>query len=70
MATAAYEVWVLMGQLIKSQIESERLFQKSKQETIRQLKELDKKTGRLYNKFGSYIEGLTLPSMDRRIFSS
>ena len=69
MATTADEVWVLMGQLIESQIESERLFQKSKQETIRQLKELDKKIGGLYNKFGSYTQVLTLHSMDRRIFS-
>ena len=51
MATTADEVWVLLGELIESQKETDRLFQKSKletdrrfQETERLLKEQSKKT--------------------------
>ncbi len=51
MATTADEVWVLLGELIESQKETDRLFQESKletdrrfQETERLLKEQSKKT--------------------------
>ncbi|PZU92868.1 MAG: DUF3782 domain-containing protein [Pseudanabaena sp.] len=79
MATTAEEVWLLLGQLIESQKESERLFKESKQEAElrtkdidRQLKELSSQTrelgkqiGGLGKKFGSFTEGLALPSMER-----
>ena len=85
MATTADEVWQLLGELIQSQKETERLLQEQSQETDRrsqetdrrfketdrrfketdhQLKELGKQIGGLGAKFGSFTEGLALPSME------
>jgi hypothetical protein len=61
MATTADEVWALLGELIKSQKETDRRMQ----QTDRQIKELGKQIGGLGKKFGSFTEGLALPSMER-----
>lgn len=72
MATTADDVWVLLGQLIESQKETDRWMQESReeadrrrQETDRQIRELGKQIGGLGKKFGSFTEGLALPSMER-----
>jgi len=71
MATTVDEVWQILGELTKSQKETERLLQEQSQETNRrfketdrQLKELGKQIGGLGAKFGSFTEGLALPSME------
>ena len=45
--------------------ETERLMEKSSREVDQQLKELGKQIGGLGNKFGSFTEGLALPSMEK-----
>ena len=53
MATTAEDVWRLLAELTTAQ-----------KETDRQLKELGKQIGGLGAKFGSFTEGLALPSME------
>ncbi|QUS59981.1 DUF3782 domain-containing protein [Synechocystis sp. PCC 7338] len=65
METTADEVWALLRQLAESQRETDQLLQESKQETDRQIRELGKQIGGLGKKFGSFTEGLALPSMER-----
>lgn len=65
MATTADEVWVLLGQLVESQKESEQEAELRTKDIDRQLKELGKQIGGLGKKFGSFTEGLALPSMER-----
>ena len=45
--------------------ETDRQMRESRQEVDRQLKELGKQIGGLGKKFGSFTEGLALPSMER-----
>jgi hypothetical protein len=54
MATTADDVWQLLAELTTAQ-----------KETDRQLKELGKQIGGLGAKFGSFTEGLALPSMEK-----
>ena len=54
MATTADDVWQLLAELTAAQ-----------KETDRQLKELGKQIGGLGSKFGSFTEGLALPSMEK-----
>jgi hypothetical protein len=61
MATIADDVWQLLAELTTAQKET-ALQQK---ETDRQLKELGKQIGGLGAKFGSFTEGLALPSMEK-----
>jgi hypothetical protein len=61
MATTADDVWQLLAELTTAQKET-ALQQK---ETDRQLKELGKQIGGLGAKFGSFTEGLALPSMEK-----
>ncbi|MGI0481984.1 DUF3782 domain-containing protein [Geminocystis sp. CENA526] len=75
MATTADDVWRLLGELIESQKETDRRFQETdrkfqetdrkQQKTDRQIKELGKQIGGLASKFGSFTEGLALPSMEK-----
>ncbi|MGI0481983.1 DUF3782 domain-containing protein [Geminocystis sp. CENA526] len=79
MTTTADDVWRLLGELIESQKETERLLKEQSQETDRrfqetaqqqrktdrQIKELGKQIGGLAGKFGSFTEGLALPSMEK-----
>jgi hypothetical protein len=53
MATTSEDVWQLLAELATAQ-----------KETDRQLKELGKQIGGLGAKFGSFTEGLALPSME------
>jgi hypothetical protein len=66
------ELRELVGQLTLSQAETgrqmretERRLRESKEETDRQLRELGKQIGGLGEKFGSYTEGMALPSMKK-----
>ena len=54
MVTTADDVWQLLAELTTAQ-----------KETDRQLKELGKQIGGLGAKFGSFTEGLALPSMEK-----
>ena len=60
MATTADDVWQMLAELTTSQSE----LTAAQKETDRQLKELGKQIGGLGAKFGSFTEGLALPSME------
>jgi septal ring factor EnvC (AmiA/AmiB activator) len=74
MATTADDVWQLLAELTAAQKETDiqlketgkQLKETGKQlkETDKQLKELGKQIGGLGAKFGSFTEGLALPSME------
>jgi hypothetical protein len=71
MATTADDVWQLLAELTTSQSEltaaqkeTDRQLKELGKQTDRQLKELDKQIGGLGAKFGSFTEGLALPSME------
>lgn len=49
----------------KSREETERAFQKSREENDRMIRELRQQMGGLSDKFGSFTEGLALPSMEK-----
>ena len=68
----AEEVWALLREVVDMQKETDRKFQETDhilretfQETDRRLRELGKQLGGLGEKFGSFTEGLALPSMQR-----
>ncbi|MEB3119711.1 MAG: DUF3782 domain-containing protein [Snowella sp.] len=79
MATTAEDVWQLLAELTAAQKETERRQQETDRQiketgqqlkelgkqTDRQLKELGKQIGGLGSKFGSFTEGLALPSMEK-----
>ena len=75
MATTADDVWQLLAELTAAQKETERRQQETDRQiketgqqikqTDRQLKELGKQIGGLGAKFGSFTEGLALPSMEK-----
>ncbi|TRU84247.1 MAG: DUF3782 domain-containing protein, partial [Microcystis novacekii Mn_MB_F_20050700_S1] len=60
MATTSEDVWRLLAELTTAQKETDRQLK----ETDKQLKELGKQIGGLGAKFGSFTEGLALPSME------
>ncbi|MFM6434718.1 MAG: DUF3782 domain-containing protein, partial [Microcystis panniformis] len=60
MATTSEDVWRLLAELATAQKETDLLLK----ETDKQLKELGKQIGGLGAKFGSFTEGLALPSME------
>ena len=71
MATTADDVWQLLAELTTSQSEltaaqkeTDRQLKELGKQTDRQLKELGKQIGGLGSKFGSFTEGLALPSME------
>ena len=74
-ATNADDVWRILRELAASQKETDRRMQETDQrmqetdrqikETSRSVKELGKQIGGLGAKFGSFTEGLALPSMDK-----
>ena len=71
MATTADDVWQLLAELTTSQSEltaaqkeTDRQLKELGKQTDRQLKELGKQIGGLGAKFGSFTEGLALPSME------
>ena len=71
MATTADDVWRLLAELTTAQKETDRQLKEQQQESKRrekqmdkQLKELGKQIGGLGSKFGSFTEGLALPSME------
>ena len=74
MATTSEDVWRLLAELTASQKETDLLLkevsqqqrenERRQQETDRQLKELGRQIGGLGAKFGSFTEGLALPSME------
>ena len=74
MATTAEDVWQLLAELVASQAEltaaqkkTDRRQKETDQqikETGKQIKELGKQIGGLGAKFGSFTEGLALPSME------
>jgi hypothetical protein len=67
MATTADDVWRLLAELTVAQKETERRQQETDRQikqTDRQIKELGKQIGGLGAKFGSFTEGLALPSME------
>jgi len=55
----------LVASLAVSQRETERLMRESQREADRRLRELGKQIGGLGEKFGSFTEGLALPSMTK-----
>ncbi|GBF80203.1 DUF3782 domain-containing protein [Aphanothece sacrum] len=68
MATTADDVWQLLAELTAAQKETDRQLKENAQQqkkTDRQLKELGKQIGGLGAKFGSFTEGLALPSMEK-----
>jgi hypothetical protein len=75
MATTADEVWQLLAELTTAQKETDLQLKEVSQaqketdlqqkETARQIKELGKQIGGLGSKFGSFTEGLALPSMEK-----
>ena len=71
MATTADDVWQLLAELTTrqseltaAQKETDRQLKELGKQTDRQLKELGKQIGGLGAKFGSFTEGLALPSME------
>jgi hypothetical protein len=71
MATTADDVWQMLAELTTSQSEltaaqkeTDRQLKELGKQTDRQLKELGKQIGGLGAKFGSFTEGLALPSME------
>jgi len=64
MATTADDVWQLLAELTATQKETDRQLKELGKQTDRQLKELGKQIGGLGAKFGSFTEGLALPSME------
>ncbi len=71
MATTADDVWRLLAELTTAQKETDlrqketdRQIKELGKQTDRQLKELGKQIGGLGSKFGSFTEGLALPSME------
>ncbi|XGB39817.1 MAG: DUF3782 domain-containing protein [Cyanobacteria bacterium LVE1205-1] len=67
MTTTSEDVWRLLAELTASQKETDLLLKEVSQqqrETDRQLKELGRQIGGLGAKFGSFTEGLALPSME------
>ncbi|MDB9310773.1 hypothetical protein PN471_19525, partial [Aphanizomenon sp. CS-733/32] len=67
MATTSEDVWQLLAELATAQKETDLLLKQVSQQqkaTDRQLKELGKQIGGLGAKFGSFTEGLALPSME------
>jgi hypothetical protein len=79
MATTADDVWRLLAELTTRQSEltaaqketdlrqkeTDRQIKELGKQTDRQLKELGKQIGGLGSKFGSFTEGLALPSMEK-----
>ena len=75
MATTADDVWRLLAELANSQSELTaaqketdlqlKEVSQAQKKTDRQLKELGKQIGGLGSKFGSFTEGLALPSMEK-----
>ena len=79
MATTADDVWQLLAELTaaqketdlqlkevsQAQKETDRQLKELGKQTDRQLKELGKQIGGLGSKFGSFTEGLALPSMEK-----
>jgi hypothetical protein len=72
MATTADDVWQLLAELTTrqselttAQKETDRQLKELGKQTDRQLKELGKQIGGLGSKFGSFTEGLALPSMEK-----
>lgn len=68
MSTQAEDIWNILRELADSQKETNRKFQEIALEskaTDRKLKELGKQIGGLGEKFGSFTEGLALPSMEK-----
>jgi hypothetical protein len=72
MATTADDVWQLLAELTAAQKETDlrqketdRQIKELGKQTDRQLKELGKQIGGLGAKFGSFTEGLALPSMEK-----
>ncbi|MFM7794066.1 MAG: DUF3782 domain-containing protein [Microcystis panniformis] len=74
MATTSEDVWRLLAELATAQAEltaaqketdrQQKETERRQQETDRQLRELGKQIGGLGAKFGSFTEGLALPSME------
>jgi hypothetical protein len=67
MATTSEDVWRLLAELTTAQKETDRQLKENAQqqkETDKQLKEMGKQIGGLGAKFGSFTEGLALPSME------
>ncbi len=67
LATAQAELTAAQAELTAAQKETDRQqkeTERRQQETDRQLKELGRQIGRLGAKFGSFTEGLALPSME------
>ncbi len=58
----------LVAALVRSQQETDIKLRQTQEETNRQLRELGKQIGGLGNKFGSFTEGLALPSVQRLLF--
>jgi hypothetical protein len=54
--------------LVASLAAAQQKTEESQQKTDRQLRELGKQIGGLGNKFGSFTEGLALPSVERLLF--
>ncbi|GBF80202.1 DUF3782 domain-containing protein [Aphanothece sacrum] len=68
MATTADDVWQLLAELTTKQSEltaAQKETDLQLKETGKQLKELGKQIGGLGAKFGSFTEGLALPSMEK-----
>ncbi len=76
MATTADEVWQLLGELIKSQKETEQLFKEQSRESDRRFREterlikeqnqrVDEQLGKLGNRLGEFVEWQVRPAAVR-----
>jgi hypothetical protein len=76
MATTADEVWQLLGELIQSQKETEKLFKEQSQESDRRFREterlikeqnkrVDEQLGKLGNRLGEFVEWQVRPAAVR-----
>jgi hypothetical protein len=65
MSKQAEEVWETLNRITRIQEENAREFKVHRKETNKQLKELGQQIGGLGKKFGSFTEGLALPSMTK-----
>ncbi|MBR8829482.1 MAG: DUF3782 domain-containing protein [Gomphosphaeria aponina SAG 52.96 = DSM 107014] len=71
MANTAEEVWQLLGELIESQKETERILKEESQKTDRQIQELSREVkrvsqelGNLGGKWGRFVENMVAPACE------
>jgi hypothetical protein len=61
MATTPDEVWQLLGELIQSQQETERLLREQSKKTDLQIQQINQQLGKLGNRLGEFVEWQVRP---------